>query len=309
MNRLTLTVTPAQDGRTVGSLMRRELSMADGLISSAKFRENGILVNGRRVRVTDRVHAGDTLSVDVSDRDGNHAAPLDIPVDTLWEDDCLAVLYKPAGICVYGEGFANLAGILACKWGKDIAFHPVNRLDVGTTGLMLAAKDGYTHDRLRRMLHTDAFRREYIAVTQGAPSPPSGVIGLPIGRDPGPDGRRAVDPAGLDSRTDYEVICARAGRALVRLRLHTGRTHQIRVHMAAIGCPLVGDTLYGAADRGLDRPALHSRRVTLTHPVTGGTIDASAPPPDDFRALLEPPGGWRLRKRLCERQTSETVSE
>lgn len=286
MDRLTLTVAPALDGRTVGSLMRRELAMADGLISSAKFRPDGILLNGVRVRVTDRAHAGDTLSVDVSDRYGNRAAPLDIPVETLWEDDCLAVLYKPAGICVYGEGYANLAGILAHKWGKDIAFHPVNRLDVGTTGLMLAAKDGYTHDRLRRMLHTDAFRREYLAVTQCVPAPPSGVIELPIGREPGPDGRRAVDPTGLACRTDYEVAARAGDRALVRLRLHTGRTHQIRVHMAAVGCPLVGDALYGAADRGLDRPALHSRRVLFVHPVTGGTVDVAAPPPADFRALL-----------------------
>ena len=153
MERLTLRVTEAQAGRTVLSLMRRELSMADGLISSAKFRPDGVLLDGRRVRVTERVRAGAVLSVDVSDRGQNKAAPIDLPLSILWEDDFFAVLDKPAGVGVYGEGTPNVAGILAKKWGKDIEFHPVNRLDVGTTGLMLAAKDGYTHDRLRRLLH------------------------------------------------------------------------------------------------------------------------------------------------------------
>lgn len=286
MERLTLTVTDEQSGRTVQSLLRRELCMADGRISSAKFRPDGILLNGARVRVTERVRAGDTLSVDISDRGKNAAAPLELHMDIVWEDACLAILDKPAGVSVYGKNMPNIAGILANKWGENIEFHPVNRLDVGTTGLMVAARDGYTHDRLRRMLHTDGFVREYLAVAQGEVTPPRGRIELPISRRPVEGTRREIDGGGLPSRTDYEVISVSNGRSLVTLRLHTGRTHQIRLHMSAIGHPLAGDRMYGASDLAISRPALHSHHIKLTHPVTGEVIDLTAPLPEDMKAII-----------------------
>ena len=286
MDKLELTVAPAQAGRTIGSLLRRELSMADGLISALKFREDGILVNGRKARVTEHVKAGDVLSVRIADTGRNKAAPLDLPLPVLWEDDALAVIDKPAGVGVYGEGTPNIAGILAHIWGESIEFHPVNRLDVGTTGIMVAAKDGYVHDRLRRLLHTDDFRREYLAVAEGAVTPEAGTIDLPIAREPVDGARRAVDPEGLPSRTDYEVLAVRGRRTLLRLRLHTGRTHQIRVHMAAIGHPLAGDPLYGTPSPDIARPALHSHRLVLRHPITGEVLDITAPPPEDMTNLM-----------------------
>ena len=286
MKQLTLTITSAQEGRTVGSLMRRELAMAEGLISSAKYRPDGIRLNGVRVRVTARVHAGDILTVDVSDRGTNSAEPLAIPVEVVWEDAYFAVLNKPAGVSVYGESKPNLAGILSSKWGANIVFHPVNRLDVGTTGLMIAAKDGYTHDRLRRLLHTDDFIREYLAVAQGIVSPVCGTIEFPISRTPVCGTRRTVDPAGLPSQTDYQVLSVSNGRTFLRLRLHTGRTHQIRVHLAALGNPLVGDELYGSTDLAIPRPALHSHRILLTHPVTKERLDLIAPLPEDMSKLI-----------------------
>ncbi len=286
MERLTLTAAPWQEGRTVHSLMRRELAMAEGLISSVKFRPGGILLGGAPARTSDRVRAGDVLSVLVADRGENSAAPLDLPLSIPWEDDAFAVIDKPAGCAVYGEGGPNIAGILAHKWGKNIEFHPVNRLDVGTSGLMVAARDGYTHDRLRRMLHTDAFRREYLAVAQGEFGGERGVIDLPIGRGAPGDLRRTVLPGGLPSRTEYRVLRAGGGRTLLCLRLLTGRTHQIRVHLASIGHPLLGDVLYGASDLPLDRPALHSFRVRIIHPITGELVEATAPPPPDMAGLL-----------------------
>ena len=289
MEKLTLTVRPQQTGRTLESLMRRELAMTPGQISAAKFRPDGVTVNGVRARVTERVRDGDVLIVRIGDVGTNDARPLDLPLSILWEDDALAVLDKPSGIGVYGEGTPNVAGILAHKWGVHIEFHPVNRLDVGTTGLMVVAKDGYTHERLRRLLHTDAFRREYLAVALGVPRPDRGTVELPISREGSETGRRAVDPAGLPARTDYEVLAVRDGLSLLRLRLHTGRTHQIRVHMAALGCPLVGDALYGSADPRIARPALHSHRLRLCHPVTGELLDLTAPLPEDLAALWGSP--------------------
>lgn len=285
MEKLELTVSTAQEGRTVGSLLRRELSMSDGFISSLKFRPDGILLNGGRVRVTVHVRAGDRLTVHIADRGCNHAAPLDLAIPILWEDDALAVLDKPAGVGVYGEGTPNIAGFLAKKWGSKIEFHPVNRLDVGTTGLMVVAKDGYTHDRLRRLLHTDDFRREYLAVAEGRIRPDSGRIERPIGREPVDGARRIIDPDGRPSRTDYEVLARSDRRTLLRLRLHTGRTHQIRLHMASLGHPLVGDALYGRADPALSRPALHSAFLHLLHPITGEILNLTAPLPEDMAAL------------------------
>lgn len=285
METLELTVTAAQEGRTVGSLLRRELFMSDGLISSLKFRPGGILLNGGPVRVTVRVRAGDRLTVRIADLGRNPAAPLDLDIPILWEDDALAVLNKPAGVGVYGEGTPNIAGFLSRKWGNTIKYHPVNRLDVGTTGLMVVAKDGYTHDRLRRMLHTEDFRREYLAVAEGLIVSDSGRIELPIGRGPAEGAKRAIDPDGRPSRTDYLVLARSDDRSLLRLRLRSGRTHQIRLHLSALGHPLVGDTLYGRADHALSRPALHSAQLHLLHPITGEVLDLTAPLPDDMAAL------------------------
>ena len=287
MDRLTFFVAPEQAGRTVRSLLRRELHMAEGLISSVKFRPDGILLNGNPVHTDVRVRAGDILSVSVADRGRNEAAPLDLSLPIPWEDDALAVIDKPAGIGVYGEGTPNIAGILAYKWGANIEFHPVNRLDVGTSGLMVTAKDGYTHDRLRRLLHTGDFRREYLALAEGVLPKSAGTIDLPIGRAPVEGTRRAVAPGGLPCRTDYEVLGSDGQRTLLRLRLHTGRTHQIRVHMAALGHPLVGDRLYGASDTALARPALHSHHLRLVHPITGAIIEVTSPLPPDMAALAD----------------------
>ena len=286
MERLTITVAPDQAGRTIKSLMLQELSMSNTLLSSLKFRPDGILKNGARARVTDRVKSGDILSFSIADRRQNTAAPMSLDIPILWEDDSLLVLDKPAGVGVYGGVRPNLAGFFAAKWGKSHEFHPVNRLDVGTSGLLVITKDGYTHDRLRRLLHTEDFRREYLAAAEGVVTPESGIIDLPISRIPVSDTRRAIDPNGLPSRTDYQVLKTAENRTLLRLRLHTGRTHQIRVHMAAIGHPLVGDRQYGAADCPLDRPALHSHRIHLAHPLTGEPVDVTAPLPADIASLI-----------------------
>lgn len=285
MDRLTITVTAEQAGRTIKSIMLGELSMSNTLLSSLKFRPGGILLNGVRARVSSRVQTGDTLSFSIADRRENAAAPMALDIPILWEDDSFLVADKPAGVGVYGGNRPNLAGFFAEKWGKNREFHPVNRLDVGTSGLLVIAGDGYAHDRLRRLLHTEDFRREYLAVAEGIVTPEKGVIDLPISRHPVKGTTRAIDPHGLPSRTEYEVLKTTESRSLLRLRLLTGRTHQIRLHMAAIGHPLVGDRQYGATDCPLSRPALHSHRLRITHPLTGELIDVISPLPEDMEEL------------------------
>ena len=167
------------------------------------------------------------------------------------------------------------------------SFHAVNRLDRGTTGVMAVAKTGFVHARCMTLLHTDGFRRDYRAVCDGLPPRQEGDIDLPLGRAEGSLLKRCPDPHGQAAHTHYEVLSAANGRALLRLTPTTGRTHQLRVHMAAIGCPLTGDWLYGTEDKTLiARPALHSYHLRLTHPVTGAVIDVTAPLPEDMQSLL-----------------------
>lgn len=289
MKRLIFTVTQEHAGRTIKSIMLGELSMSNTLLSSLKFRPDGILKNGNQARVADRVQPGDELSFSIADRHENRAVPMTLDIPILFEDDSFLLVNKPAGVGVYGGSRPNLAGYFASRWGKAREFHPVNRLDVGTSGLLAVAKDGYAHDRLRRLLHTDGFQREYLAVAEGLVPLGTGVIDLPISRHPVKGTARAIDPHGLPSCTEYEVLKTSESRTLLRLRLFTGRTHQIRVHMAAIGHPLVGDCQYGATDLALSRPALHSHRVRILHPLTGAVIEVTAPLPEDMAVLVSFP--------------------
>ena len=293
MARLTLTVSPEQSGRTVLSLLRRELGLSTGCVNRLKRVETGLTCNGLRVFTNAVLQAGDILSVDLSAGE----SPTDIPpvpmdLDIVFEDEHLLVVNKSAPLAVIPSSLVptepTLAAGLMAYLGPSAAIHPVNRLDRGTTGLMVVAKSGYIHDQLRRRLHSGDFFRSYLAICVGAPEPPQGTIALPIGRAPGSAIRRQIDPAGQSARTDYRLLRVRSGLSLVALMPWTGRTHQIRVHMAAIGCPLAGDWLYGTEDRGLiPRPALHAVRLAFTHPVTGEHLSFTAPLPGDMKLLLE----------------------
>ena len=292
MRILSLPITPALSGQTVRHLLRQELGLSSSLLKSLKWRENAILLNGRPVTVRAVAHEGDVLTVDVSDPPAeNPVIPVDYPLDVLWEDEDLLILNKPAGITVHSaaltEETVTVAGAVAHYLGCD-TFHPVNRLDRGVTGVMVVAKNGYMHQRCMAILHTDDFRREYRGICDGVPQPTQGTVDLPISRQPGSLLKRSIDPDGLPSLTEYEVLSVSHGRALLRLTPTTGRTHQLRVHMAAIGHPLTGDWLYGTEDRALiARPALHSYHLRMLHPVTGAVIDVTAPLPEDIQRLLK----------------------
>ena len=223
MRRLTLTVTPEQAGRTVKSLLRRELHMADGAIARVKTVPDGICRNGVHARTVDRVAAGDVLTVRIDDkRSGGKFTPVAVPLDILYEDADLLALNKPAGMAVHGgydRGEPTVANALAAYLGPDAVFHPVNRLDRGTSGVMLVARSGYVHDRLRRVLHTGDFRRTYLAVACGTGLPPRGTIDLPIARADDGSTRRIPAPGGQLYRP------RRAGRLHAPARRAAHRAH------------------------------------------------------------------------------------
>lgn len=294
MRILTHTVLPEEEGRMVKGILRGSLQLSYTLLKSLKWRENAILLNGQSVHVNAIVHAGDVVSVALSERTPredlyceNTAAP-----NIVYEDEDLLVLNKPAGVAMHPKAddaaAPSLAAMLTGYLGEGSVPHFVSRLDKGTSGLLIAAKSGYVHDRLRRALHSSELRREYRAVAVGQVTPPCGVIDAPIGRADGSIVRRCVREDGLVSRTEYEVLQTTERFTLLRLRPETGRTHQLRVHMAYLGHPLTGDWLYGTEDKNLiARPALHSYELWFTQPVTGQELHFTAPIPQDMQRLLE----------------------
>lgn len=294
MRILTHTVLPEEEGRMVKGILRGSLQLSYTLLKSLKWRENAILLNGQSVHVNAIVHAGDVVSVALSERTPredlyceNTAAP-----NIVYEDEDLLVLNKPAGVAMHPKAddaaAPSLAAMLTGYLGEGSVPHFVSRLDKGTSGLLIAAKSGYVHDRLRRALHSSELRREYRAVAVGQVTPPRGVIDAPISRADGSIIRRCVREDGLVSRTEYEVLQTTERFTLLRLRPETGRTHQLRVHMAYLGHPLAGDWLYGTEDKNLiARPALHSYELWFTQPVTGQEMHFTAPIPQDMQRLLE----------------------
>ena len=292
MRLLTHTVAAHEDGLTVKQLLRSLWHIDHSLLSRLKFR-SAITLNGAPVTVRAVARTGDLLCADVSDFPGEnpHIQPVDFPLDVLYEDDDLLLLNKPAGIALHPAALTEepvtLAGAVAFYLHSD-TFHAVNRLDRGTTGVMAVAKTGFVHARCMAQLHTPDFQRDYRAVCEGVPQPPEGDIDLPLSRAEGSLLKRRPDPAGQSAHTHYQVLEAAQGRALLRLTPTTGRTHQLRVHMAAIGHPLTGDWLYGTEDKTLiARPALHSYHLRMRHPVTGAVIDVTAPLPEDMKRLLK----------------------
>ena len=292
MRTLSYTVSAERDGVPLRNILRGELRLSYTLLKSLKWREGAILLNGAPAHVNAIVRMGDVVSVTLEERRAaRELAPCALPLDIVYEDEDLLVINKPANVAMHPRraepGAPDVASALYSYLGDGSAAHFVSRLDKGTSGLFIAAKTGYVHDRLRVALHSEALRREYRAVAVGHVKPERGVIDLPIGRAEGSIVRRRVCPDGLPSVTEYETLERNDRFTLLRLVPRTGRTHQLRVHMSALGFPLAGDWLYGTEDRELiARPALHSFELWFTHPLTEKEMHFTAPVPDDMARLI-----------------------
>ena len=292
MRELSRTAAPRDEGRKVKYFVRGDMGVSSRQFGALKARD-GLRVNGASVHADHPLRAGDVVTVRLED--GPPAAaivPDPTPVDVVYEDDDILIIDKPAPLacqCSCRQTAMTLENRLAWRYrdAPDFVFRPLNRLDKGTSGLMAAAKHAHAVQRLQKLLHTDRFVREYLAVAVGRMEG-AGVIDAPIAKAEGATVRRVVDPDGLPALTRYRVERPGEAFSLVRLRLETGRTHQIRVHLAHLGHPIAGDFLYGAEDARLPgRFALHSTLIRLEHPVTGATVERASPLPAALAALME----------------------
>jgi len=294
MNRTLTAVAADKDaGRKVKYFVRGDMGVSGGQFASLKARD-GLLVNGLPVHANAILRPGDAVTVILEDSPGEKpVAPEDKPVSIVYEDEDLIIIDKGAPMacqCSPKQPGGTLENRLAFLYRDrpGFVFRPLNRLDKGTSGLMAAAMNAHAAQRLQGQLHTDAFVREYLAVMEGRMEG-AGTIDAPIIKEAAATVRRVVDFAGgKPAVTHYRVVESGDRYSLVRLRLQTGRTHQIRVHMAHLGHPVAGDFLYGTEDPRLPgRFALHSTCIRLAHPVTGETIERTSPLPTDLAALLK----------------------
>ena len=296
MIKLQFILRPDQDGRRISTLLRRDCRCSARLIKQIKYLPDGILLDGQRVFLDHRAAAGQILTLRLPPDPPSDLEPVECALDLPFEDEHLLLVNKPPFVPVHpgpGHHRDSLGNYLAWHYrvqGEHHTYRPVNRLDRSTSGLLCVAKHAYAQERLKQQLHTGQFRRRYLALCDGAVVPEAGVIRAPIGRAEDSILRREVRQDGAAAVTRYRRLWSDGARSLVLLELETGRTHQIRVHLAHLGFPLTGDFLYGTEQpQVIGRTALHSCFLSLVHPVTGVQLTYRAPPPADMAALI-PPG-------------------
>lgn len=296
----SLTCSTDRAGERADAFLARSVP---GLTRSAAQRlleEGGVTCGGRPVRKNDRLSPGDVLQVQLPDPQPVDAAPQNISLDVVFEDADVIVVNKPVGMVVHpapGHPDGTLVNALLYHCGGSLsgingALRPgiVHRIDRDTSGLIIAAKNDRAHLALAAQLQDHSLAREYEAVAVGALREDAGTISAPIGRHPVDRKRMAVDHKnGRQAVTHWSVLARYPGATHVACRLETGRTHQIRVHLASIGHPLLGDVVYGAKKPypGLAGQCLHARKLRFLHPSTGLPVELECPLPDWFQTVLE----------------------
>ena len=283
-------ILPADDGRKIKFYVRGAMGVSYGQFASLKMRE-GMRVNGVPVHANYILRTGDRVEVAIEETGTSLAEPVAGEVDVRYEDDMLMILNKPAPLACQSSSrnaAPALENFLMARYGAGFVFRPLNRLDKGTSGLMCAAKNAHAYQLMQRTLHTGDYLRQYLAVVCGRLEG-SGVVDAPIAKEDAATVRRVVDfEKGKPAVTRWESQGVFGEYSLVRLTLETGRTHQIRVHMAHLGHPVAGDFLYGTELACLPgRFALHSARIRLRHPMTGEVLEITSPLPEELQNLLQ----------------------
>ncbi len=301
-------VPEIENGWVLRTILRNRMSLSKKLLSRLKWTPQGITVNGERCPVNVKLSAGDLVEVRMEEETSTDILPQHIPIDIIHEDDHLLIVNKPPHIIVHpthGHYVNTLANAVAYYWqqtGKQHRFRPIHRLDQETSGVLAIAKNPYAHQQLSIQFQERRVKKSYIAIVHGAPYPMEGRIEGPIDRRAPGDYVRIVRPDGASAVTEYRVMDTIGAFSRVEVKPQTGRTHQIRVHMRHIGCPIVGDKLYGfdcvqveggesskeewGTGYPIDRHALHAATLSFLHPEDSREVHYEAPMPADMQALL-----------------------
>ena len=283
-----------EEGLLLREFLQHSLNLSRTAIKKIKFAGGELCVDGRPVTVRQVLKEKDEVKVVFPpEENGDGIVATETPLDLLFEDESMLVLNKPAGVPTVPspqnreETLAN--GVLYYLQQKNYAYtaHPVTRLDSETSGLVLFAKHSVAHDWFSRMQKSGAIHREYLAMVEGSLLVDQGTIAEPIGRKLGSIIERCVTPEGKHAVTHFTKIADFEDYSIVGIKLETGRTHQIRVHFAHIGHPLLGDDLYGGSTQHIQRQALHSHKLYFNHPVTNQAMAFTAPLPDEMQKILD----------------------
>ncbi|MCX7715519.1 MAG: RluA family pseudouridine synthase [Clostridia bacterium] len=290
---LEYTIDYKYDGIKLKIFLKEHCNMSDNLIKALKREYDGIFVNGRHERVTYVLKRGDMLRLTMYEGTSENIVPANIPIDIIYEDEDIAVVNKQANMPTHpslGNYENTLANAMMYHWqskGKQYVFRAVNRLDKDTSGIMVIAKNAYSHAQLCTQIQDGRLRRKYRAIVCGNLET-DGTVDAPIKRREESIIERCVAEDGQEAVTHYKIIRKYDGYTLIELELETGRTHQIRVHMSYLGHPIAGDWLYGNENHDLiPRQALHSVWAEFFHPVTGEKMSFYRDIPEDMMKLLE----------------------
>ena len=281
------------EGQSLLSYLKA-MEYSSQIVTHLKQTENGILLNGVWGRVRDILHEGDTLTIQLIENESSeNIVPTNLPLDIVYEDEDIMVINKAADTPIhpsqgnYDNTLANAVAYYFKEKGETFTYRCINRLDRDTTGLLILAKHMYSASLLSNMVQNREIHREYLAIATGE-VPEEGTIIAPIGRVDGSTIERQVDEKnGEYACTHYKTLLTKNGYSLVSLKLETGRTHQIRVHMKHIGHPLPGDFLYHPDYSVIKRQALHSHKLRFKHPITKEEMEFTAGLPEDMKKIIE----------------------
>ncbi len=290
---LVFDITEEYEGLSLKEILYDHMKLSSRLVRRLK-RNKTIFVNGNQIPFHAKMRKGDRVQV-IMEEEANQFEAENIPIQVIYEDMDLLLINKEPGIVVHptkGHPNGTMANAIVYymqEKGEIFKIRFVNRLDRDTSGLIIVAKNPYIQQVLSKQMQQNLIQKQYIAIVEGIISEDRGTIDEPIGRPDPEDIRRKVCPEGQPSITHYQVL-SRFGKeaTLIRVSLETGRTHQIRVHMAHIGHPLIGDALYGSEEKVLiDRQALHAEFLAFIHPRTKERIEARAPMPFDMQETIK----------------------
>ena len=291
-NQLTYTACIIDQDSYLRDILCSKLLLSHSLIVRLK-KQHKIKVNGCPARTNYKINTGDFITIELDFSEDNKIIPESVELDIVYEDEDFLVVNKPAGMSIHPSrlgGTGTLANAVTYYWqelGRNVLFRPINRLDRDTSGLVLIGNSQFAHQGIFKQQKCHLMERRYIALVEGEMKKSNGVIDKPIARPDEKRRRRIVDPLGLPAVTHYRVIEKYHGYSLLSLKLETGRTHQIRVHLSFLGYPVCGDTLYGQVSPLIDRQALHAGTLCFTHPRSGQEIFLNAPLPLDIQKAVE----------------------